>query len=350
MNAIERLPKAAIDSTAAAIKSMTLRLADAAPLYAALGAPVADDPELLAMAAQGLAFLPGAQLFTAVHYLLLRDPRDPLAQYYADLTDTPKPPGEAFPDFVRFCRQHREEILHLVRTRTVQATFVDRCNTIMTLLSHVADRAGEPLDLIEIGCSAGLLLTFDKYAYEPKGQRSLGSKNAPLTLNFEFRGGPALHIPKIGKRIGLDLRPVDAKSKDERLWLLAQLPPEARAWASRLTTALDVVAQTDITFFEGDALDILPDLIAKSPGPLCVYHANCVCYWSPEAKAALDKLLLTASRGREFFRVEMEPEFQKMQRSDSTIELVLGHYRNGTVDRKNIANTTAEGSVVTWLV
>jgi hypothetical protein len=85
-----------------------------------------------------------------------------------------------------------------------------------------------------------------------------------------------------------------------RLWLLAQIQPEWQEKRAKLATALDMVGRTDSRFFEGDALDPLPGLIANSTGPLCVYHANCVVYWSDEAKARLEAQLLEASRGREF--------------------------------------------------
>ncbi|HWU25978.1 MAG TPA: DUF2332 domain-containing protein [Rhizomicrobium sp.] len=342
MNAIERLPRAQIDATAAALKaSASSSAATGARLYAELGPRMAEDPELVALASQGLASLPGVHLFAAVHYLLLRDSHDPLAQYYATLTESPKPSEQAFPEFARFCKAYREQILQLLKTRTIQMTIAERCQILMPPLSYVADRAGEPLNLIEIGCSAGLLLAFDKFAYQLKGRGVLHSENAPLTLGFDVRGGPELHIPKIGKRIGLDLRPVDVKSEDERRWLLAQFNPESREYQARLATALDAVARTDIRFLEGDALDYLPDLIAENPGPLCVYHANCVLYWSPEARAALERLLLEASRGREFFRVEMEPDLQKIASAPNPIlDIVIGHYRNGAVDSKVVAHAT----------
>ena len=253
MTAFERLPKTSADAVAASFRSMAPALGrNGARLYAMLCSRIPDDPELVAITAHGLAAYPALQLLAAVHFLLLRDPRDPLAQYYSNLTERPLPPEEAFPVFSRFCKSHREEILQIVKTRTIQATTVERCQLIMPMLSYIADMAGEPLDLIEIGCSAGVLLTFDKYAYDLKGRGVLGPQNAPLTLNVEVQGGPALHIPKIGKRIGLDLCPIDVKLEDERRWLLAHFYPEGVELQTRLAKAMDVVARTDIQIFEGD--------------------------------------------------------------------------------------------------
>ena len=108
----------------------------------------------------------------------------------------PPPPEDAFPEFVRFCREHREEILQLLDTRTVQTTYAERCRTVMPLLSRVADEAGEPLNLVEIGCSVGVLLTFDKYAYELERGGRLGAADAPLTLSLVSSRWPSAAHPE----------------------------------------------------------------------------------------------------------------------------------------------------------
>jgi len=350
MKAMERLPRTSTDAAAAAIKAMVSVYRErGAPLYAALSERVPEEPELVAIAAHSLAGAPAVHLFGAVHYLLLSDPRDPLAQFFPTLAEWPAPPERAFPLFAQFCRNRRKDIVHLLKTRTVQTTYAERCQIMVPPLSHVANSLGEPLDIIEIGCSAGVLLTFDKYAYELRGRGFLGLKDAPLTFRLDVRGGPELHIPRLGKRIGLDLRPIDVTSQDERRWLLALSIPERLEGHARLATALDVVARTEINYCEGDALELLPELIAGSPGPLCICHSACVLYWSTEAKAALDVLLSEASRGREFYRVGMEFDLQRPQTSDKFVEVVITHYCNGAADSEVVAYSTADGATFTWL-
>ena len=346
VNTIERLPRIPPDAVAKSLHDFApLARRTGAHLYAELCDRIPDDPELVEIVSHALASFPGPHLFFAVNFLLLRDPKDPLARYYGNLTDNPARPEQAFPDFARYCKAHRGEIVHLMRTRTIQATFVERCQTLLPLASHVADLVGEPLNLIEIGCSAGLLLTFDQYAYDVKGRGRLGSNAASLTLNLEVRGGPEVRIPKIGQRIGLDLRPVDVKSADERLWLLAQFPPEEHVRQKRLAAALDTVARTDITFFEGDALEFVPEQTAKISGPLFVYHSNCLIYWSEASKAALDEQLKAASRGREIYRMGVEPE---VGRSDNGFEMVLTRYRDGEAEGKVVADSSLDSGTLTW--
>jgi hypothetical protein len=350
MDAIERMPRISLESAAAAVNTYgPLIKKNGSVLYGLLCEDIADDPELLEMVSHGLASFPVVHLFVAVQFLLLRDPNDPLARFYAALTENPEPPEGVFPDFKRYCLQHRAEILELMRTRTIQATFTERCQVITPLASYIADLAGEPLNIIEIGCSAGLLLSFDKYAYDVKGGARIGPQNAPLTMAIDAPGAPPIHMPRIGRRIGLDLRPVDAKSKEERLWLMAQLTPDERTRQRQLAAALDTVAQTDIEFHRGDALDFVPLLVAECSGPLLIYHSNCLIYWTPEGKAQLDAQLREGSRGRDIYRLGVEPDIERAKRGQSGIEIMFTRYRDGEAESRLLAEASNDSAIVTWV-
>jgi hypothetical protein len=352
------------ETTAAAFRAgVPIHQAIGAPLYAALCAGCADAPELVDLASRGQ---PGAQpmhLFSSVYDLLLADPSDPLSRFYVTFTDEPAPAAQAFPEFRRFCREHREAIVERLENRTVQSTYVERCRGLLPAFSVVADRAGEPLNLIEIGTSAGVLLTFDKYEYDLGSAGRLSAPEAPLTLKGEVRGAPTLHIPRIGARIGLDLNPLDPRQEDQRRWVIALIFPEFRDRQANLAKSLDVVAATDVQFVKGDALDLLPAILVETPSPVCVFHSTCLMYWSPEAKAALDMLLRAASREREIWRVGIEPasdydawyagrakETDKAQRAHDASwgEVTIGRYASGAVESRVVAGTSWDGGVVDW--
>ena len=96
------------------------------PLYSTLCAHGASDPDIIALVSRGREGAAAMHLFSAVHYLLLRDSGDLAAcRHSATLTPDPAAPEDAFPEFVRFCREHREELLQLLATRTVQTTFAE---------------------------------------------------------------------------------------------------------------------------------------------------------------------------------------------------------------------------------
>src|SRR3974390_740379 len=108
MSAIEQLPRHAPDVVAEQMRSrLKLLQAAGSELYPRIAERLPDYPELVAIASRGLGMLPELHLFVAVHYLLMCDPSDPLAQYYATLTKTPAPAKDAFADFRRYCLRHR---------------------------------------------------------------------------------------------------------------------------------------------------------------------------------------------------------------------------------------------------
>jgi hypothetical protein len=191
----------------------------------------------------------------------------------------------------------------------VQTTYAERCRALLAPMCVVAREAGEPLNLVEIGCSAGVLLAFDKFAYRLNDQGVIGADGASLLLEGQLHGGPELFIPRIGTRTGLDLRTIDVRSEDERRWLLALCFPELRDEQGRLAKALDVVAQTEMRMLEGDALLHIERAMADTPDPLCVFHSACLFYWPAEARAKLEVLLCEASRSRPIWRIAIEPSF-----------------------------------------
>src|SRR5262249_2594280 len=57
---------------------------------------------------------------------------------------------------------------------------------------------------------------------------------------------------------------------------------------------------------QGDALKALPEVLAATPDPVCIYHSACLAYWSDAGKAALHAFLEQASRSRTLYRVSVE--------------------------------------------
>ncbi len=331
-----------------------------APLYSALCAGGAEDPEIIELATHAqLGAQPVFHLLTAIHFLVLGHPDDPLARYFPTLAAEPLPAGEAWPAFQSFCRARRGEIIETLNNTTVQTTFADRCATILPPIVWVADAIGEPLHLIEIGCSAGVLLTLDKYAYAYDGHARIGAADAPLTFAATILGDPPLRIPRIASRTGLDLRPLDAAKPDERRWLIAQIFPEYRQQREQLEVALDVVAVTDIAKITGDALQTLPGVLAATGDPVCIFHSVCLSYWTAEARAELDAMLASASRGgRTIYRVGSEPSASfsawnkghnrtQGEKPPPSGEITITRYAGGEVDSRIVA-TNGVGQPFIW--
>lgn len=135
-----------------------------------------------------------------------------------------------------------------------------------------------PLALHELGASAGLNLLFDRYAFDLGEGRRWGDPNSPVRIASAWSGAaPALDAPlAISTRAAVDLRPVDARSTDDRERMLAYIWPEQTDRLRRIEPALDMVAASGLAVERGDALDWLERAMARQPAPgVCrvVYHS-----------------------------------------------------------------------------
>ena len=85
-----------------------------------------------------------------------------------------------------------------------------------------------PLELYELGASAGLNLSFDRYAYDLGHGSSWGVADSEVRLACAWSGdAPALDTPiSILSRRAVDLRPVAASSQEDRERMLAYIWPE----------------------------------------------------------------------------------------------------------------------------
>jgi hypothetical protein len=326
---------------------------NAAPLYGQLARGVAKDDELKAFANTARTGQPPANiLFAAVHYLLLRGARHRLRDYYPNLNDG-RPvadPGGAFPAFRDFVAIHRDELAPLVRTRVTNTNEIGRSAVLHAGFRVVAQDAGEPLHLIEVGPSAGLNLIWDSYGVRyahASGSTYAGDPEARLVLPCEARGDhlpPAGRAPMVAHRVGLERSPVDLSRPEERDWLRALVWPDQVARFDRLEAAMGLFAAERPSIREGDALELLPEALSEIPPDetTCVYHSFVTYQFSDANRVALDDLLVAASVRRPVWRLSWEGTLS------GEAPLLLHCYRNGVRDTRLLANAQPHGAWMEW--
>lgn len=293
---------------------------ETSPLYHHLALAVAEDAELLNLAAHARAGQPPANLlFGAVHLLLLQGAAHPLAAYYASLAAGPLPPADAFPAFRDFCLAHRSAISEILATHFVQTNEVARCAYLLPAFARAAELAGsQPLALIEIGASAGLNLLFDHYSiryccgsYNINGGAAVSPvvihtdlqwpADAPAGQTFDFPLGQ----PAITQRAGIDLHVVDIGDEAAYAWLRALIWPEHGERAQRLQAARDVWRSGPPQLIEGDASQMLDQALAAVPSnstPV-IFHTHVLNQFAPQAAAALDAGIADAAQTRRIVRI-----------------------------------------------
>src|SRR3989442_15035687 len=155
--------------------------ADQSPLYTNLALRVAEDPELLRLAAsaQEKAALPNL-FFAAVHLLLLKGEHHQLAAFYPSLNNSSQHYDYVYPYFRSFVLERKNEIVEIITTHSVQTNEVGRCAALIPAFELVARQVeNRPLALIEIGSTAGLTLLWDRYHYRYDENLRCGPPNSP---------------------------------------------------------------------------------------------------------------------------------------------------------------------------
>jgi hypothetical protein len=322
-------------------------------LYERLALGVATDDALQALAGEARPEQPRANiLFAAVHFLLLRGMDDPLRRHCPDLNGGVRLADEdPFPLFAAFCARHREALLPLIRTRVTNTNEVARSAVLNAGFREVARAAGEPLRLIEMGPSAGLNMIWDRYRVRyRRGDETFLTDvpDARLTLDCELRGeripplGPA---PKISGRVGLELNPVDLSNADDRDWLRALVWPDRVERLARLEAALAVYQDVRPDIRVGDALELLPDALARVPAgeTACVYHSFVIYQFSAEMRRAFYDMLAVAGLRREVWCLRFEGQ------GNNENPLSLWRYRDGAREERVLARAHPHGAWLEWL-
>ena len=260
---------------------------------------------------------PGQQepnvLLAAVHFLLLGGARHPLSSFYPSLTATPELEQDPYPAFRAFCLEHRAALVKLISTRLVQTNEIGRSAGLLPALGQIATMVdGGPLFLVEIGASAGLNLLFDRYAYDYGAGHFVGRRDSRVVIRCRVQGayGPPLPgaFPSIGGRVGIDLKPLDARHPDDVLWLRALVWPEHSERAAMLERALAIAAVEPPPIIRADALDALPNVlsgVSRDVTPVIV-HAATLAHFTAAARQRFTALLFELAGARTLFQLSME--------------------------------------------
>ena len=204
---------------------------------------------------------------------------------------------------------NREWLARFVAEQPIQTNEVQRCWGLLPAFLSVAD--GRVFDLVELGPSGGLNLYWDRYAYR-YGEASWGDTSAGLELSGHAEGGPPPELLRteveVGRRIGIDRRPVDVTT-DHGARLL-----EAFVWADqterleRVRRAIEIAREDPPRLLDGDYVEVLPALLAERDLDTLtvVYHSVSTVYLRPEERERLEEILAAEGRRGSLARISYE--------------------------------------------
>ncbi len=206
------------------------------PMYGELMARCADDVEQggpLAALLDGWDGKPMSdalpmRIFGAVHRLVLDGAVPALAAFYPTVGGTPRWP-DAWTAFRGVLATHAAFIRPEL-DRQVQTNEVRRSAALLGGFLTIAAGTGRPLRLLEIGCSAGLNLRWDRYRYEllacgpqapPADGAAIGptwgAADASMTVRTGWHGPVTVlnGSAAVASRHGCDLAPIDVTDPDQ---------------------------------------------------------------------------------------------------------------------------------------
>ena len=223
-----------------------------------------------------------------------------------------------------------------IATERVQTNEPRRCWWLVPCFLEVARRTGvDVFDCVELGCSAGLNLLWDRYGYE----YAAGSIEGRPVFGGEERGPrpvPVAALPRVRSRVGVDLAPPDLRS-DEGVLLLKSF-----VWAGQeqrladLDAAIEVWRRDPPEIVVGDLVDELPGLLARrrEDGVLLVWETAALGYL-PEERYKQTRTLLA----------EADCVFVRTGRPQDGSHDYYGLY----VDDDEVAHAEFHGAWIEWL-
>ncbi len=156
---------------------------------------------------------------------------------------------------------HAEFLRRFTAEQEVQTNEVQRAWALLPGFLTAAD--ARPLDLLELGPSAGLNLVWDRYRYRySTGSWGVGS--------LELAGNDRLPPPaellerqvEVVRRRGVDLSPVDATTEDGARLLQAFVWADQTDRLERVRRAIEELRADPPELIRGDYVDALPGLLA----------------------------------------------------------------------------------------
>jgi hypothetical protein len=178
-----------------------------------------------------------------------------------------------------------------------QTNEVGRAAVLWAGLIAVAARFDQPMELLELGSSAGLNLNLDKFAYDLGGVKS-GDPESPVQLKPEWTGpSPPATNPIIAARRGVDLMPVDVTDPSSAERLIAYIWAGQTERLARTANAIAIAQAHPPVIDRADIVGWLGDRLSANQQEgvtRVVMHSITLQYLTPEAREEVAVMMTEA--------------------------------------------------------
>jgi hypothetical protein len=177
-----------------------------------------------------------------------------------------------------------------VARERVQTNEVQRCWWLVPCFLELARRYRvDSFHCVELGCSGGLNLVWDRYGYEYEGGSYSGE---PVLAGEERSSVPLGPLPRVRSRVGVDAAPPDLGTDDGVRVLKAFVWAGQEERLARLDAAVDVWRLDQPEIVTGDMVEELPALLERGDdGLVVVWQTAALNYLPREDQGRVRELL-----------------------------------------------------------
>lgn len=225
------------------------------------------------------------RLAGALHAIVLTDPDGSLAQVWPQ-QGRAWSMAEAWP-VARATLRERESWARAFLKSPPQTNEVRRAMGLWPGLATAAQAFDGPMDVLELGASAGLNLNIDRFHYNGGSWQWHSPIAGPrVALSTQWMG-PAPRFPDhvaIRNRAACDQNPLNAALAEDRLRLRAYIWPDQPERLERVNAAMEIAQAQSITPEKGDAADwIKAKLAARAKDALTVIYHSVFFQYPPQS-------------------------------------------------------------------
>jgi hypothetical protein len=282
------------------------------------------------------------RLLGALHDLALSGDDAALTEAYATLDA-----NRIWPAAVTAMRRDADRLAAFM-THEPQTNEVRRSMVLIGGFLQIARATGLPLRTFELGASAGLNTSWDRFHYR-FADVTWGDPAARVQLDADWTGPspPVDAQVEVIARAACDRRPGDLSDPVQQRRLLAYIWPDQLDRLTRLKAAIAEARANNIVVERADAADWTRERVDLRPGAASVlYHSVFWQYMPPESRdatqAAIEALGAKATAQQPFAWLRMEPD------PDDLARMALSLTLWPTGETRVLATAHPHGAWVRW--
>lgn len=286
------------------------------------------------------------RLCGGLHALVLSDTDAGLAKIYPPETADDQAIASAVPDALIRNEAHLLAMLE----SAPQTNEIARSGMLLPGFLAISRDSGLPLELAEIGASAGLNLLFDSFGYRYR-ENGWGSTVSPVQLAPDIRGQapPLSGNLQVAARAGCDIAPIRISDQAQRLRLRSYVWADQALRLERLDAAIGLAEQAPPLLVRQGAEEFVEDCLAgrKPDVAFVLFHSIMWQYMPETTRAEILQLLqaagAVATRQSPLYWLRMEP----LVAGDPFATLSLTSWPGGTT--RALARCDYHGRWIEWL-